>query len=64
MAKEIEFRQDIFALDEGEIVICWPAHISSESFQDVKDWFKILERKIGRCVIVKHDEDCHAPGVG
>ncbi len=43
-------KQDIFALDEGQIVIQWPTILSEASFDDVKDWLKILQRKIGRCV--------------
>lgn len=45
-------RQDIFSLSEGEgmVTIQWPANISKESFQDIKDWLTILERKIGRSV--------------
>lgn len=55
--KTPRFKQEVFALDEGEIAIRWPARISSESLEDVKDWFEILQRKIARCVQSKHNED-------
>lgn len=45
-----ETKKELFSLDEGHITVQWPASISSESFDDIKDWLEILERKIGRCV--------------
>lgn len=43
-------KQEVFALDSGQIVVSWPEQINPQSFEDVKDWLTILERKIGRCV--------------
>lgn len=42
--------QDVFSSSEGSVTVEWPASISPDFFQDVKDWLKILERKIGRSV--------------
>jgi hypothetical protein len=40
--------QDIFSLAEGTVTIQWPAPLSADSIQDLKDWLKIVERKITR----------------
>ncbi len=44
------FRQDVFSLPEGTVTIQWPSDISAESFQDMTDWLKLLERKIRRSI--------------
>jgi len=43
-------RQDIFSLAEGTVSIQWPTPLSPESIEDLKDWLKIVERKIARSV--------------
>ena len=43
-------RQDIFSLAEGEVVLSWPTPLSIDSINDLKDWLKIVERKITRSV--------------
>ena len=43
-------QEDVFSLSEGRVVIQWPAPLSAESIQDLKDWLKIVERKITRSV--------------
>lgn len=47
---ETTMRQDVFSLAEGQVMIQWPSVLSKESFEDIADWLKILERKIGRSV--------------
>lgn len=42
--------QEVFSLDRGCIIFEVPARISAADFEDVKAWFVILERKLGRCV--------------
>jgi len=46
----ISMRQDIFSLTEGTATIQWPTPLSEESIQDLKDWLKLVERKIARSV--------------
>jgi hypothetical protein len=41
-------QEDVFSLSEGRVVIQWPSPLSAESIQDLKDWLKIVERKIAR----------------
>jgi hypothetical protein len=41
-------RQDVFSLSEGEVVLSWPTPLSADSIADLKDWLKIVERKITR----------------
>lgn len=44
-------RQEVFSMSEGSVSIEWPASMSEESFEDFKDWLKILERKVKRSVL-------------
>ena len=42
-------RQDVFSLDDGgEVTITWPVPLTNDMITDIKDWLKIVERKIGR----------------
>jgi hypothetical protein len=41
-------REDLFSLPEGNVTFQWPVPLSQDSIQDLKDWFRILERKISR----------------
>lgn len=43
-------QEDVFSLSEGRVVIQWPTPLSAESLQDLKDWLKLVERKIARSV--------------
>jgi hypothetical protein len=46
-----KMKHDVFSLAEGEVVISWPTPLSPDSIQDLKDWLKIVERKIARSAI-------------
>lgn len=41
-------REDVFSLAEGNVVFQWPTPLSADSIADLKDWLKILERKVSR----------------
>ena len=41
-------REDVFSLAEGDVKLQWPTPLSADSIADLKDWLKILERKISR----------------
>lgn len=44
-------RNEVFSLDGGgEVVITWPSPLPAAVVQDIKDWLKIVERKIARSV--------------
>ena len=45
-----DVRQDIFSLDEGQVVLQWPAQLSEASYEDLKDWLELQLRKIKRSV--------------
>jgi len=47
-SKTSTMREDVFSLTEGQVKIQWPTPLSQESLQDLKDWLRILERKISR----------------
>jgi hypothetical protein len=41
--------EDVFSLDNGQAVIVqWPQHMDSKLAEDMKDWLKIVGRKIQR----------------
>lgn len=47
-----QVRQDTFSLDEGQVVLQWPAQLSEASYEDLKDWLELQLRKIKRSVQV------------
>lgn len=44
------FKQDVFTLPEGDVVIRWPEGLTKESFPDVQDWLEVMQKKIARAV--------------
>jgi hypothetical protein len=50
-------RQDVFSITEGDVVLSWPASLSLESIEEIKDWLKIAERKITRSEKSKVEAD-------
>jgi len=43
-------RQDVFTLDEGQVVLRWPSNMSASSYEDFKTWIELQLRKIGRSI--------------
>lgn len=43
-------KEDVFTLDEGEVVLQWPERLSKASFEDLEGWMQIQLRKIKRHV--------------
>jgi hypothetical protein len=48
LAPSGELNRDVFSLPEGTVTLSWPKGLSKASFEDLKDWLHILERKIAR----------------
>lgn len=48
-------RQDTFTLDEGNVVIQWPAGMSRESLEDFEAWLDLLKRKVKRAANIQPD---------
>jgi hypothetical protein len=44
----VGMNSDTFTLDEGQVVLQWPAKMSPESYGDFKDWLDLIARKIKR----------------
>lgn len=44
-------REDVFTLDEGDVIFQWPENLSKESFEDLEGWMQIQLRKIKRRVV-------------
>jgi hypothetical protein len=51
---QTNMQEDVYSLPEGRIVVQWPTALSPESVQEIKDYLKLLERKIVRST--KKDE--------
>ena len=45
-----EIRQDVFSLDEGQVVLQWPVQMSVESYEDFESWIQLQLRKIKRSI--------------
>jgi hypothetical protein len=45
---QTNMHEDVYSLPEGRVVVQWPGTLSAESIQEVKDYLKLLERKIMR----------------
>lgn len=43
-------RQDVFSLDEGQVILQWPEHLSSASIEDFESWLELVLRKVKRSV--------------
>jgi len=56
-----KMKQDVFSLAEGEVVISWPTPLSPDSIQDLKDWLKIVERKIARSTVEEKPDSLGGP---
>lgn len=44
------FKEDVFSLDEGQVVLQWPDRLSKDSAADLQDWLELIGRKIKRAV--------------
>lgn len=42
------YRSETFDTDEGAIKISWPANLTPQSVEDMKDWLELLKRRIER----------------
>ena len=47
--------QDVFTLEEGEVVLLWPNRLSQESFEDFKGWIELVLRKAKRAILTAED---------
>ena len=46
----VGMKQDTFTLDEGPVILQWPASMSSTSYEDFNDWIELQLRKIKRSI--------------
>jgi hypothetical protein len=51
LSQNATMREFVYSLDEGKAVFQWPTPLSAESITELKDWLKILERKITKSAI-------------
>jgi hypothetical protein len=45
-----DVRQDVFNLDEGEVLLQYPAKMSADSFEDFESWINLQLKKIKRSI--------------
>lgn len=50
-------RQDVFSLEEGNLTIQWPTHMSPDSMEMVETYLPIVLRKIKHSVSIAHNFD-------
>jgi hypothetical protein len=47
-------RDDVYSLDDGrQVVISWPSSLPEDEVANIKDWLKIVEKKIAKSGVVK-----------
>jgi hypothetical protein len=44
-------KEDVFTLDEGQVVLQWPEQLSKESFDDFESWLQLVIRKAKRSIV-------------
>jgi len=45
---KVGMNSDTFTLDEGQVILQWPAKMSPESYEDFKSWLDLVSRKAKR----------------
>lgn len=48
LALKVGMNSDTFTLDEGQVILQWPAKMSPESYEDFKSWLDLVSRKAKR----------------
>jgi hypothetical protein len=47
-------RDDVYSLDDGrQVVISWPTSLPEDEVANIKDWLKIVEKKIAKSAVSK-----------
>lgn len=55
--------QDIFTLEEGDVTLQWPKHMSNESYNDFKSWVDLILRKAKRSITTEKADSEEAPKI-
>ncbi len=51
-------KQDVFSLEEGQVVIQWPESLSQESYEDFEGWINLILRRAKRSITkAKNDSE-------
>jgi hypothetical protein len=50
-------KEDVFTLEEGQVILQWPENLSQESFEDFESWLALIIRKAKRSVRSPQEED-------
>ena len=48
LTPKVGMNSDTFTLDEGQVILQWPAKMSHESYEDFKSWLELVSRKAKR----------------
>ena len=49
--EDLKVMKELFALQEGYVLVEWPSSLSSTSIEDVNAWLEIIKRKINRAEV-------------
>lgn len=50
-------KEDVFSVDEGQLVLQWPERLSRISAKDAEDWLALIGRKIRRAADAPRSSD-------
>jgi hypothetical protein len=56
-------KEDVFTLDEGQVVLQWPENLSQASFEDFESWLELVIRKVKRSVQSEKRHDATSGGL-
>lgn len=57
LTPRVGMKQDTYSLDEGDVVIQWPARLSQEGYEDLTHWLDLISGKMKRAVSTSDDEE-------
>lgn len=44
-------KEDVYTLDEGDVILHWPSQLSEASYAEIEDWFSLMLRKMKRAIV-------------
>lgn len=50
-------KEDVFTLEEGQVVLQYPESLSKESFEDFESWLELVVRKAKRSIRTERSDD-------
>ena len=57
LTPRLTMNESTFPLDEGQVVLQWPAKLSKESYEDLKVWLDLMGTRVARSVSMDDDDE-------